>query len=153
MFTALKSCSRFLAVICLGALTGCGNNSEKITYYVQLIRGNNNSEPPTPDSIAIGPKLSAKLHAVFSWTNYWEIARQEVAIAAGQKARVRLTSEREVEISLATKGQRTVTAFAAGESVGTTTQGVGEEMTIFGGDRENKTSWFIVIRRNKPSTD
>ncbi len=141
-----------LALAPLPGATAAGvEKLEKVTYYVQLIRGCNDAKPPVPGSTSIGPKLSAHLRPVFAWTNYGEIARKEVQLTAGQKARVRLSKEREVEIDLTTKGKRIVGAFSRGELVSRTTRPIGQRMTVIGGDRDKETAWFIIVRREKPS--
>lgn len=147
----LQFLSRLFAVVCLAAMVSCGDTSSKLTYYVQLVRGSNDAHPPEPGATAIGPKLARHLNPVFSWTNYWEIARQEVAVSIGQKARVRLSQHREVEIDLTVKGMRTVVAFSNDEAVARGTRPIGESMSIIGGERDKETAWFIIVRRHKPA--
>jgi hypothetical protein len=130
-----------------------GGEEEKTTYYVQLIRGNDEGKPPESGAKAIGPKLSRSLRAAFRWKSYWEIKRQKVEVAAGTKARITLSKERAVEIDLSEPSKRTVTAFSNEKPVCITTQPAGKSMTIMGADRGSKSSWFIVVRRDKPSTD
>ena len=130
-----------------------GAPEEKITCYVQLIRGNDEAQPPVSGAKAIGPKLSKSLRSVFRWKSYWEINRQEVVLAAGAKTKVVLSKDRAVEIDLSKPTKRTVTAFSNDKPVCTTTQPAGKSMTIMGADRGSKSSWFIVVRRDKPSTD
>ena len=126
---------------------------EKHTYYVQLIRGNDEEQPAVPGAKAIGPKLSKSLHAVFRWKNYWEISRQEVSVAAGAKAKVVLSKERTVEIDLSQRNKRTVTAFSDRKPVGSTTKQAGNAMTIIGADRDVRSAWFVVVRRDKPQIE
>lgn len=95
-------------------MISCSDNPGKLTYYVQLVRGSNDAQAPEPGRIVIGPNLAKHPRPVFSWTNYWEMARQEVSVPSGHKTRVRLSQQREVEIDLTTKGKRTVVAFSNG---------------------------------------
>ena len=150
MSAIFKSCPRTVAILCLIAAVSCGDNSGKRTYYVQLVRGSKDTQPPEPGCTAVGPKVAAQLRPVFAWTNYWEIARHEVTVSSGEKTRVRLNPHREVEIDLTTKGQRAVVAFSNGEVVSRITRPIGERMTIIGGDRDKETAWFIIVRRDKP---
>jgi hypothetical protein len=106
-----------------------------------------------PGAKAIGPKLAKSLHSVFRWKHYWEISRQEVAMAAGTKAKVVLSQERTVEIDLSQSNRRTVTAFSDNKAVGSTTQPAGNAMTIIGADRDANSAWFVVVRRDKPTID
>jgi hypothetical protein len=149
----MNRCIRLLVLGVLGATVAFGAPAEKLTYYVQLIRGNDEGQPPAPGAKAIGPKLSQSLHAVFRWKHYWEISRQEVTVAAGAKTKVVLSNERTVEIDLSQPKKRKVTAFSKNQPVCTTMQPVGEAMTIIGADRDTKSAWFVVVRRDKPSID
>src|SRR5436190_16857005 len=87
-----------------------GAEVEKVTYYVQLVRGDNVDAPPEPGARRIGPKLSARFRPVFKWEHYWEIHRQQLELAGGQKAQVRLSPERTVTIDLTNPAKRKVTA-------------------------------------------
>ena len=130
-----------------------GAQAEELVYYVQLVRGNDENQPPAPGAKAIGPKLSESLHQVFRWKHYWEISRQEVAIAAGAKTTVHLSNERAVEIDLSQPKKRKVTAISNDKIVSSTTQPVNDAMTIIGADRDLKSAWFVVARRDKPPTE
>jgi hypothetical protein len=61
-----------------------------------------------------------------------------------------LGSGREVEIDLRNAKERRVAAFQNGQLVDRTISPPGEAMTIIGGNRDGKSVWFIVVRRDKP---
>jgi hypothetical protein len=142
-----------VALACLGCVVAFSASEEKVTHYVQLIRGNNEQQPPAPGAKPVGPKLSKSLQTVFRWNNYWEITRQEVVVVAGTKTKVVLTKERAVEIDLTQPMKRTVTAISNNKSIGSTTQPSGNFMTIIGADRDPKSAWFVVVRRDKPTLE
>ena len=79
-----------------------------------------------------------------------ETNRQQVAVVPGRAARVRLGSGREAEIDLRDSKQRRVSAFQNGQLVERTISPTGEAMTIIGGNRDGKSVWFIVVRRDRP---
>ncbi len=135
---------------CLSVATWGADNA-KTTYYIQLVRGNNDTKAPAAENKRIGVKLSERLHAIFGWRSYWEIGRSEVSLAPPEKRRIRLNPERSVEIDLATPGKRKVTAFHNGRPVTTTTQPAGKTWTVIGGDRGATSAWFIVVRKDKPT--
>ncbi len=120
------------------------------TFYVQLIRGCNAERPPVPGCKAVGPRLTNTFGPVFRCKRYWEMKRQEVALAPGQKTRVRLGSGREAEIDLSHAKERRVAAFQDGKLVERTISPAGDNLTIIGGNRDGKSVWFIVVRRDKP---
>ena len=144
-------------LVCIGLLALAalplvfGADTEKVTYYVQLIRGNNDDKPPVPQAKRIGPKLSKKLCPVFKWESYWEISRQQIELGRGQKAKVKLSREREVVIDLSDAAKRKVIVYSEGKEVSRISRPVGEGMTVVGGDRGHDSVWFIVVRRDKPS--
>ena len=147
-------CGLGVAGIVVAAILGCTPAKEPVapvTYYIQLVRGNDDLSPPTPSGQRIGPKLSRQLRQVFKWHSYWEMNRREETLAAGQKTRMRLSPEREVEIDLTQAGQRIVTAYYHGQAVGRTTRPTDLGMTVTGGDRDTNSAWFIVVRRDPPS--
>ncbi|MBI5387256.1 MAG: hypothetical protein HZA90_21525 [Verrucomicrobia bacterium] len=140
----------FLALVS-GAATGAESATK--TYYLQLVRGNDEASPPASEAKPVGAKLSKELRAVCAWKHYWEVARQELHVSPGQKAKARLNKERAVEIDLAVPGKRRVTAFKDGRPVITSVQPANKTWTVIGGDRDPKSAWFIIVRRDKPTAD
>lgn len=140
-----------LVFLATGLSLSPGADGEKVTYYVQLVRGGNDATPPEPGARRIGPKLSARFRPVFKWEHYWEIHRQEVALAGGQKANLRLNPERTVAIDLTNPAKRKVTAYQSGKLIACTTHPASETMSIIGGERDRNSAWFIVVRRDKPT--
>jgi hypothetical protein len=120
------------------------------TYYIQLIRGSENDLPPQPGSKRVGPKLQSTFRSVFRLQSYWEIECRELTVSPGKSAKLRLNKERAVEIDLRSPQVRKVTAFQNDEPVDRAVRPVGEAMSIIGGNRDGKSVWFIVVRRDKP---
>lgn len=121
-----------------------------LTFHVQLVRGSDQATPPTKESKPIGRKLAAQFRPIFAWKYFWEVKYEEVPLAPGQKTRLRLNPQREVGIDLSTPGKRAVTAHTDGKVVGRCVDHLDAPMTIIGGDRDAKSAWFIVVRRDKP---
>ena len=146
---------RALAVFLLcGLVVGpvAADDASPTTYYIQLIRGTESDQPPAPGCHRVGAKLAERFNHVFKWSNYWEMCHRQIDLAPGGKARVALGNGREAEIDLGLKGKRKVRAFLDGKPVDCITGPVGEHMTLIGGDRDHKSVWFIVVRRDKPTT-
>ncbi len=139
----------FSAVALLGGVLVAAEPAER-TYWVQLVRGTTEKEPPSSDCKPIGPKISKTFLPVFKWSHYWEMNRQEVKVAVGGKKTVRLNQQRSVEIDLTDKTKRKVTAFEGDKPVFKTVDPIGNSMSIIGGDRDTNSSWFIVVRGDKP---
>jgi hypothetical protein len=144
---------RLILVLMLMAVALAGETratAQAKVYYVQLIRGTDTENPPAPKSKCVGRKLAETFGPVFSCKAYWEINRQQVSVSSGQVARVALGNGSEAEIDLRSPKARKVGAFVNGQLVDRTTVPEGQGMTIIGGKREDKSVWFIVVRRDKP---
>lgn len=122
-----------------------------ITYFVQLIHGNDRDASPSPGTHRVGLRLQKVMQAAFRQKSFWEIKRQEVTIPPGRKATVTLPNGREVLIDLSELGKRKVTAFHEGELMGRAVRPVGLAMTIIGGNDTGENVWFVVVRRDNPS--
>jgi hypothetical protein len=126
---------------------------ERVTYYVQAIRGTDSDKPPTPEAKAIGPKLSGKLSPVFRWKSYWEVHRLHVVLTKGKTERVKLPGGLEVEVARAKEDKREVRLYRNGKLTRKLTQPANKTMTIIGGMAEPDNSWFVVVRRDKPNIE
>jgi hypothetical protein len=121
-----------------------------IRYYVQLVRCTDSEVPPQVGSKRVGPKLAETFSEVLRWKAYWEICRRETEVVPGQTSKVRLNDGRSVEIGIGAHGKRTIAAFQNGKLVDRLVVPRGEAMTLIGRDRDPKSAWFIVVRRDKP---
>ncbi len=137
----------------LGLIQAPAADTERITYHIQLVRGNNEAKPPDAKSRPIGPKLSNELSRVFAWKSYWEVSRHQVELGPLSRTKMKLSPEREVEIDLTVPGKRKVIAYSDGKPVTEMIRPVGQKMTIIGGDRDPHSAWFIVVRRDKPTEE
>ena len=134
------------------AFAGWANAGEKpVVYYVQLIRCSDQEHAPEPGSRRIGPKLAERFQCVFRCKSYWEISQEKLEIMPNQSARVRLHNGRDVEIDLKQPGKRRVATFYQGRLLDRTVEPSSENMTLIGGDRDQTSHWFIVVRRDKPA--
>jgi hypothetical protein len=124
--------------------------AEAISYYVQLVRAGDATIPLEPNSKRVGPRLIRKFQGPLKWTEYWEIERQELTLLPGHAVRVSLRKSCDVEIDLTDGRHRTVTAFENGKIVARTSIPIGEAMTLIGSDRDERSAWFIVVRRDRP---
>ncbi len=145
------------ALICFFVLLGVNIVSlaegQPVVFYTQLIRGTDQDQPRQSDWQPVGPKLRNQLCPKFRWKNYWEVDRQTVQVSAGKPTRVRLSQEREIEIEMRTKDELEIRLYTAGKLVRRSRQAVESKMTIMGGGWEKAESWFIVVRRDKPSVE
>jgi hypothetical protein len=121
-----------------------------IACYLQLIRGNDDTKPPTPDAKPVGPVLDRKLRAIFKWQHFWELKREKVSLKTGEKIRKRMSAEREVELERTSASQTTIRVFRDGKLTVVEKQAAEAPFSVVGGDKEGDQSWFIVVRRGEP---
>jgi hypothetical protein len=142
-------------LICLAllplALAGApAAQSSGLTFYLQLIRGNDQNSPPTQSAKPIGPVLTQKLSSVFKWKNYWELKRDCITIKQGGRLRKRLSAQHDVEIELPNPDTFTIRIYLNGHLTRARTQPARDAFCVAGGNAANDQSWFIVVRRDAP---
>src|SRR2546423_9295813 len=127
------------------------DDAQKITFYVQLIRGSDSDKPDDPAWKPVGAKLDKKLRAVFRWKNYWEVKRETVTLSKDKVARRQMTRDREVEIRLLNPPNTQIRLFHHGALTRCSHQPIAEHMSILRGESKTGECWFVVVRRDKPS--
>ena len=140
-----------LAAAGLGLATVTPAAEKPLVYYVQLIRCSDQEQAPEPGCRRVGAKLAERFECVFRCKSYWEITQQKVEVLPNKTARAHLRNGRDVEIDLSQPGKRTVTTFHKGRLIDRTIELAGKNMTLIGGDRDQTSHWFIVVRRDKPN--
>jgi hypothetical protein len=129
-----------------------GAEDKPMSCYLQLVRGNDDATPPTPDAKPVGPVLDKKLRAVFKWQHFWELKREKVSLKTGEKVRRCMSAEREVELERTTAAQTTIRVFRNGKPTVVEKQAAEAPFSVIGGDKDGDQSWFIVVRRGEPQT-
>jgi hypothetical protein len=125
---------------------------EARTYYYQLISGSDRALPLTGEAKAVGPKLRSQLEAKFRWKHYAEISRGKLTLATNKTSSIRLPEKREMQLQLVSSKTLEARLYRGGEVVRKTRENANADSLIMGGDQGKDESWFIVIRRDKPST-
>ena len=146
----MKYTLAIIAAAMLALATWASATEKPLVYYVQLIRCSDQEHAPEPGSRRVGPKLAERFQCVFRCKSYWEISQEKLEIMPNQRARVRLHNGRDVEIDLKQPGKRRVATFYQGRLLDRTVEPSSENMTLIGGDRDQTSHWFIVVRRDKP---
>jgi hypothetical protein len=123
---------------------------EAITFYLQLICGDNETVAPAPTAQRIGPRLSERLRSVFKWKGYWELKRDSVSLGPGQKVRRKLCSTREVEIELLGTDRMKLRVYSKGELTRSRIESATAAFSVIGGEEGERSCWFIVVRRDEP---
>lgn len=146
----------FCAILLVALIVVPGRGAQEgasVTYYIQLIHGTNEEKPKDPGWKAVGPKLSQVFSPAFTWKHYWEVKRETIVATGGKISKVTVSSGRTLEIELIKDGQTELRLYRAGELKRKMRTSGESKMSILGGDAAGKEGWFIVVRRDKPSTD
>ena len=139
--------------VLLGVSAVCLAEGQPVTLYTQVIRGTDQDKPAQAGWKPVGPKLSSRLCPKFRWNHYWEVSRQAVQVQPGKSVRIKATPEREIEIEVGGSGESEIRLYSAGKLVRKSRQSLESKMTIMGGGSHESESWFIVVRRDKPTVD
>src|SRR5216117_1010261 len=87
----------WLLFLALASITTVrAGHAQKVTFYVQLIRGSDSDKPDDLACKPVGAKLGKILRGVFRWKNYCEVKRETVMLATLSFANMtvsRLTSQ------------------------------------------------------------
>lgn len=129
-----------------------GARGGDVTYFVQLIMATNEDGAKEKGWKSIGPKLQKELSPVFQWKQYWEVSRTKVDVSEAKVSRIRLNATRELAI-LQQEGRLELRMFRDGKLVRKAKDNVSTQRVIMGGDSSKKEAWFLVVRRDEPSTE
>jgi hypothetical protein len=142
-----------LVLVSLAINAAWSAEDHTITLYVQVIRGTDQEKPEDAAWKAIGPKLSKALSSVFAWKHFWEVKRREVVVTKGKVPKIKVTPERDLEIELVKDGQAELRLYRKGQLMRKMTVLISSKLSILGGDAAENEGWFIVVRRDRPSTE
>ena len=129
-------------------------DNDAVALWVQLVHGTHAAAEAQPASWKrIGPDLNKRLTGIFRWQEYWEVARAEIVAEPGRVAKTRLGSERDIAISFKSPTELEVRLYRNGHLVRKAHRTLKQNMTIMGGDADQKEAWFVVVRRDKPQAE
>jgi len=140
-----------LCLLALVSLRGNAAAEEGRTYYFQLLCGSDKELPPKADAKPIGAKLRSQLEARFRWKSYAELTHGQCTVSDFKTTTIKLPERREMQLELSGK---TIEArlYRDGQMVRKAREHADSRSLIMGGDQGRNDSWFIVVRRDKPST-
>ena len=123
-------------------------DSGDMTIEALLVWGTNDSKPDSKLKPA-DPKLVEKLkHSPFKWEHYFEMHRENFKLRKNEEKPV--TMSRNCVISLTNLGDEQVKfqLFGKGKLANTVSQALPKgQLLVTGGDAENSTAWFVVLKQ------
>ena len=119
-----------------------------MTIEAQLIWGTNDTKPD-PTLKPADTKLAAKLKgSPFKWDHYFEMHRETFKLKLNQEKTVSMSRNCVVSVTNLGGEQLKFKLFGKGVLANTTQQALPKgQLLITGGDAENSTAWFVVLRQ------
>lgn len=124
------------------------SSTNAATFEAQLIWGTNDKQSD-PKLKAADSKLIEKLRkSPFKWDHYFEMHKESIKLRLNEEKTV--TMSRNCVISLTYLKEENVKfeLFGKGQLANTVTQPLPKgRLLITGGDAENSTAWFVVLKQ------
>ena len=140
---------RVAAVLLLIAFTGARVMAGDMKLEAQLIWGTNDEKSPNPKHKRVEADVDKKLKKLpFKWKNYFEVTRKQFTVAEGGSQSVELSKDCEIKVRNLGNDSVELTLLGKGKEVGKITQTLPKgELLVTGGNAENFTAWFVVLRQ------
>jgi hypothetical protein len=143
-----------LLALPLWAYSSAQSAKDALNLEVRLIWGANEPESPDKKHTPLDSSLTKYLKERMKWKYYFEVNRQTPAIPLNAKQRLKMSDKCELDIKYVGNSKVEVEVIGGGKSV----RKVSETLTdakdgkegsrlIIGGDANNDTAWFIVIKK------
>ena len=121
----------------------------ELRFEAFLIWATNADKSPNPAHKPVTPEVRRKLSGLpLKWKNYFEVNRQQFAVASGGSDRVELSKKCALELRDIDGKHVEISLFGKGEQVLKRTQALPQgEMLVLGGNAPDETGWLVVLKR------
>jgi len=135
-------------VVFLLCATAIAAGAGELKLEAQLIWGTTNSVSPNPNHKPAQKDVENKLkEQPFKWKHYFEVNRVTFSVADGEQKVVPVSKSCSIHVKNLGKQQIEVTLVGKGKEAGKVTQRLPKgELLAIGGNAENQTSWFVVLK-------
>jgi len=122
---------------------------EDLKVEAILVWGTNDATSPNPKHKPVGPRLAKKLQSLpFKWANYFEVNCKQIVVPHSAEKKERMSQDCEIKVKNLGKSVVEVSLIGKGEPVGKITQALPKgELLVTGGNAENFTAWFVVLKQ------
>lgn len=120
-------------------------------FEAMLIWGTNGKGPTNVTLNPVEPEVQRKLDKMpFKWKRYYEVHRESFQVQQGKSRKVTMSKVCEIVVQAKPSEMIELQLIGEGKQVGHISQKLPKgELLVVGGDAENYTSWFVVLRRVK----
>ncbi len=114
----------------------------------QLVWGTDDARASDPKLKPVDPELEKKLKNSFKWKYYFEVSRNQISVPLNAEKKEAMSKQCEIAIRNLGGDKVEVQLFGKGKLVEKRTQSLAKgKCLIIGGNAENTTSWFVVLKQ------
>jgi hypothetical protein len=149
----IRACILLVAMALLLPVASVRAETGDMTIEAQLIWGTNDTKPDSKLKPAEA-KLAAKLKgSPFKWDHYFEMHRETFKLRLNEEKTLTMSRNCVISVTNLKDEQVKFQLFGKGKLANTVTQALPTgQLLVTGGDAENSTAWFVVLRQVDPST-
>jgi len=149
----IRACFFVVALTLLLPVASARAESGDMTFEALLVWGTNDTKPD-PKLKPADAKLAAKLKSSpFKWNHYFEMNRATFKLKLNEEKTITMSRNCVISVTNLKDEQVKFQLFGKGTLANTVTQALPkEQLLVTGGDAENSTAWFVVLRQVDPST-
>jgi hypothetical protein len=125
-----------------------GTQSDVATFEAQLIWGTNEKQTD-PKLKPADSKLAEKLKkSPFKWDHYFEMHKETIKLKLNEEKTVTMSRNCVISVTYLKDDNIKFQLFGKGTLANTVTQALPKgRLLITGGDAENSTAWFVVLKQ------
>lgn len=144
----ISACWLIAALLLPASSTLAAPDTGTINLEAQLVWGANEAKPDSKLK-PVGPKMSERLkNSPFKWDHYFEVNRQTFKVKFNEEKAVPMSKHCEIRVTNLGDSQVKLELIGKGQLVNTVTQSLPKgELLVIGGDAENSTAWFVILRQ------
>jgi hypothetical protein len=150
----IRACLFWVALALLLPVATVRAETGDMAIEAQLIWGTNDTKPDAKLKPA-DPKLASKLKgSPFKWDHYFEMHRETFKLRLNEEKTLTMSRNCVISVTNLKDEQVKFQLFGKGKLANTVTQGLPKgQMLVTGGDAENSTAWFVVLRQVDTATN
>jgi hypothetical protein len=145
----MRSSARiFLSILLLGAAAAASAADTKLEAH--LVWGTND-EKGGPNCKPVDAELSAKLHGMFKWKNYFEITNQTATIPLNKARDLKMSDHCTIHIKNLGGSRLEISCIGEGKPVDQRVETLTPpKWLVWGGNSKEDTAWFVGLRSDDP---
>ncbi len=138
----------FLPAASTRAQSSARANTDAAIFEAQLIWGTNDKQSD-PKLKSAAPELIQKLQkSPFKWDHYFEVHKESIKLRLNEEKTVTMSRNCVVSLTYLKDENVKFQLFGKGQLANTVTQPLPKgRLLITGGDAENSTAWFVVLKQ------